>query len=85
MRSDDRDLMAAGRGAGFEASREVALVLLALEIWALIAPALRSVRRRWPFARRGEIFVRDEQVVMDTKGMEVTKSKEVEVVRREFI
>lgn len=42
--------------------------------WALMAPALRSSRRRWPFESRGAIFEREEQVVIGSRGSEAKKA-----------
>lgn len=36
--------------------------------WALMAPALRSERRIWPFARRWAVFESEAQRIMGARG-----------------
>ena len=38
-----------------------------------MAPALRSVRRSWPFAKSGAVFEREAQGVMGARGRAETK------------
>ena len=41
--------------------------------WALMAPALRSSRRRWPLERRGLSFEREVHGVIGNKGSDARK------------
>ena len=55
---------------------EVAFAEVALRgfCWALMAPALRSSSRRWPFERRGASLEREAQGVIGWRGREAMKA-----------
>lgn len=57
-------------GFAFGGREETVFAFMAFrgDCWALMAPALRSSRRRWPLERWGVSLEREEQGVMERRG-----------------